>query len=133
MSLNIAPGTSEPVAHSVNGEAHHADRLTFNERDLRTFLDHILDPSAGKTEMRVFNAKYATGSSIVPDLGDNPRTLSAWYDNAEALIADAKKLNGVSAYLCLNPANPALFDFKDWQGNPKNWPLNRLEQFGKAT
>src|SRR5262249_6810800 len=41
----------------------------------------------------------------------NPKyssTLSAWYDNANAIVNDARKLRNVSAYIRLNPVNPDL-------------------------
>lgn len=71
------------------------------------FLSHLLDPSIGCIEMRVFHATISNGRLVEP-AERYSKTLAGWYDDSHALIVDAMRLREVSAYVTVNPVSSAL-------------------------
>jgi hypothetical protein len=58
-------------------------------------------------ELRIFRANYEKSGFITPH-DRYASTYAGWYDNPETLIADASRCRGISAFVTLNPVNPAL-------------------------
>jgi hypothetical protein len=80
---------------------------TFSEEQLRAFLGFLMDPSVGCVEFRAFKADFDRGRMIVK--GERfSKTISGWYDDARALVIDAKSLRGISGYLTVNPVQADL-------------------------
>jgi putative DNA primase/helicase len=57
-------------------------------------------------EMRVLKASRNKDNWIVPS-DQYGKTWGGWYDDPEAVFGDARSLQGVSAYVTINPVNPA--------------------------
>jgi hypothetical protein len=74
---------------------------------LLSFIGHLLDPSIGCIEVRVFKVGFAKSSFIVAD-SRYPKNVSAWFERPEELLAQAKRLDGVSGYVTLNPVRSDL-------------------------
>ena len=75
--------------------------MKFNPTDTRRFLRHVMPPGT-VLEMRVFRAQFGRSNYIEPA----PRyssTFSGYYDNPDALIVDAGRLNGISGFITPNP------------------------------
>lgn len=83
----------------------------FDASQLRAFLAHILDPAAGCVEMRVFHATMERGFVIAAQ--QFSKTLAGWYDDPQNLVVDASRLQGVSAYVTLNPVRADLLARSD--------------------
>src|SRR5579885_855890 len=74
----------------------------------RRFLSYILDTEAGVCEIRVFRAHRDFKSNYIVPSESLSSTLTGWYDSIHEIITDLGKLRGVSAYITINPVNPAL-------------------------
>jgi hypothetical protein len=74
----------------------------FNPEMARRFLRHVIDPAVGVIELRVWRAGWDRSGFIVAKQ-EYAATLAGWYDNADDLICDLGKLEGVSGYLTINP------------------------------
>jgi hypothetical protein len=79
----------------------------FDADTARRFLQVVMDPEAGVTELRVFKARFDKG--FIGPAEQYAATLAGWYDSVDELIADLGKLRGVSGYITINPVNPDLF------------------------
>jgi hypothetical protein len=95
---------------NANGAANtNADALTPEQR---YFLGEIIKPDKGCTEVRVFDANADRSGRIVK--GDGYKGVyTAWFDDPSKLMAEARRLDGVSAYVTVNPANEALLGRAD--------------------
>jgi hypothetical protein len=78
----------------------------FNDEQLLSFLRYTLDPGVGVMELRVFHATFERG--FVRSAQQYSKTLAGWYDDPKKLLLDVKRLQGVSAYVTVNPVSVAL-------------------------
>jgi putative DNA primase/helicase len=78
----------------------------------RRFLAHILDPSVGCFEIRCFSAIFDRTSGRIVPASNLSSTLAGWYDSIDDALVDLGKLDGVSAYVTLNPVTPDLLSRK---------------------
>jgi hypothetical protein len=83
--------------------------MTRDEREaqFRAFFGQILDPPAGCTEIRVFEADRDRGNFIVK-AEEYAKIYAYWSDNTDKLWCEAGRLEGVSGYTIPNPVIPAL-------------------------
>lgn len=87
------------------------DSHPFDAGQLRAFLGYVLDPAAGCIEMRVFHATLERGFVVAAQ--QYSKTLAGWYDDPQNLVVDASRLQGVSAYVTLNPVRTDLLARSD--------------------
>jgi hypothetical protein len=80
--------------------------MTFDERQLRSYLKFLMDPSAGTIEFRVFRGQWNRRNVVEPSQYNT--TLAGWYDNPDSLVIDAKRLAQVSGYVTINPVHKDL-------------------------
>lgn len=81
---------------------------TFDEGMLRRFLAAKADPEIGLPELRALHADWSRSGNMIVPADRYSKTIRGWYDDPNALVVDAKSFRGVSAYLTVNLANPAL-------------------------
>ncbi|QEH33964.1 hypothetical protein OJF2_24970 [Aquisphaera giovannonii] len=67
----------------------------------RRFLGYLLEPGSC-LEIRIFKARFTRTGFIGPD-DRYSTTLAGWFDDADAAVADLGRLQGVSAYVTVNP------------------------------
>ena len=87
---------------------------TATERQAKAFFDLLLGPPSSETgkpvgcvEMRAFEADINRANFVVK--GDRyKKTIAGWFDRSDAFWAACQTLRGASAYLKVNPVNPAL-------------------------
>jgi hypothetical protein len=72
------------------------------------FLRAILNPAIGCAEIRVLSGSVDPRTMRVVSHDVFRSTLSVWSDDAEHLMREAARIEGVSAYITVNPVNPAL-------------------------
>lgn len=99
---------------------------TFDRAQLAAFLAATLEPAVaaglGCMEMRLFSAYFNYKTGLVEPSNLASSTLAGWYDKPDALIADAQRLRGVSAYCIANPAQSSMLAASD----------NKLKKVGKG-
>lgn len=81
---------------------------SYDQRQTAEFLSHLLDPTTGCLEMRVFKAQFSKGGFVQPCDARFSQTLAGWYDSPDLLAVDAMRLKSVSAYVTINPVTPDL-------------------------
>lgn len=79
----------------------------FDAEACRAFLVVHLDPPASCAEIRILEADIARNGRIVP-AETYKKTVATYGDDVEDLIGQASRIHGVSAYITVNPLNPAL-------------------------
>jgi putative DNA primase/helicase len=82
--------------------------LTFDSAALSAFLDIFLDPSRGCAEIRVLEASIDSRTNRVVPHDVFQSTIAVWGDDPAHLVHEAARIRGISAYLTVNPVNPAL-------------------------
>jgi hypothetical protein len=87
---------SKPAAPDPNAEAQAA------------FLRAILNPARGCAEIRVLNGSVDPRTKNVVSHDVYRSTISVWGDDVAHLMAEAARVDGVSAYSTVNPVDPAL-------------------------
>jgi hypothetical protein len=72
----------------------------------------VMEPALGCTDLRLIKAHLNTRTRMVEkSRSARASTVSGFYDRASRVVNDAKRLNGVSAYITLNPVDPAKLAF----------------------
>lgn len=112
----MATATSTPRTPDAAGESRRATGEAqrppatprFSEHHAARFIRHILDPSIGCSEVRLFGASFDNRSAAIVAGARYSRTLGGWYDKPDHLIADLKRISGVSAYITVNPVKPVM-------------------------
>jgi hypothetical protein len=82
--------------------------LTFDSAALSAFLDILLDPPRGCAEIRVLEASIDSRTNRVVPEEVYSKTIAVWGDDPVHLVREAARIRGISAYLTVNPVNPAL-------------------------
>jgi hypothetical protein len=83
----------------------------------RRFLEILALPAAGCVELRVLKAacdrrgQVVRGDALGPGFGGS--TLAGWYDDLERLVAQSRRLRGVSGYVTINPVRAELLARSD--------------------
>jgi hypothetical protein len=83
----------------------------------RRFLEVLAAPAAGCVELRVLKAacdrrgEIVRGDALGPGFGGS--TLAGWYDDLERLVAQSRRLRGVSGYVTINPVRSDLLARSD--------------------
>ena len=83
----------------------------------RRFLEILGTPAAGCIELRVLRAvcdrrgNILRGDDCGPGFGGS--TLAGWYDDVERLVAQSRRLRGVSGYVTINPVRADLLARSD--------------------
>lgn len=84
---------------------------------MRRFLEILTAPVAGCVELRILRALCDRRGNILrgDDTGAGFRgsTLAGWYDDPERLVAQARRLRGVSGYVTINPVRDDLLARSD--------------------
>lgn len=112
----MATATSTPRTPDAAGESRRATGEArrppatprFSEHHAARFIRHVLDPSIGCSEVRLFGASFDNRSAAIVAGARYSRTLGGWYDRPDHLIADLKRISGVSAYITVNPVKPVM-------------------------
>ncbi len=102
----MRPGTGASDAREIQapGVEYPVDHAT-----VRRFLDLLLGAGSGCVELRVLKAACDRKGRIRRgrDLGLGPgfegATLAGWFDDATPLLTEVRRLEGVSAYVSINP------------------------------
>jgi hypothetical protein len=81
---------------------------SFDGAALSTFLGIHLAPSRGCAEIRVLEASIDLKTLRVIPHDVFQSTIAVWGDGPVHLVAEARRIRGISAYVLVNPANPAL-------------------------
>ena len=83
----------------------------------RRFLELLRTPVAGCTELRVLHAGFDRWGQVrrALDLGQpsSGSTLAGWFSDVDRLIAQARRLRGVSGYVTINPVHEDLLARSD--------------------
>lgn len=87
--------------------------LTIDSQATREFLGCLIDPSLGCSEIRVLEATVDPRSRRVVAEATYSKTIAAWGNSIEHLVRQAERIHGVSAYITVNPVNPALMARSD--------------------
>jgi hypothetical protein len=91
--------------------AHHDPMTT------RRFLEILRAPAAGCIELRILRAVCDRRGSILrgdeSGAGFGGSTLAGWYDDVELLVAQSRRLRGVSGYVTINPVRTDLLARSD--------------------
>jgi hypothetical protein len=82
--------------------------LTFDSAALSAFLDILLDASRGCAEIRVLQASIDLRTNRVVPHDVFQSTIAVWGDDPAHLVHEAARIRGISAYITVNPVNPAL-------------------------
>lgn len=83
----------------------------------RSFLSLLRTPDVGCTELRVLNAAFdpqglvVRGDDATP--GRRGSTIAGWFRDPDLLAARARRVQGVSAYVTINPVHPDLLARND--------------------
>jgi hypothetical protein len=85
-----------------------ATRRTFDPNALGSFLDVLIDPSRGCTEIRIPDGNVDPQSLRVVSHDTFKSTISTWGDDSKLLIREAARIRGIPAFITVNPVNPAL-------------------------
>src|SRR5436305_13326758 len=83
-------------------------KATFDGQAMAAFLRATLDPSLGCAEIRVLEATVNPRTGLVVPEATYSKTLAAWGESIEHLLDQAARIRGVSAYITVNPVDPAL-------------------------
>src|SRR3954462_12665187 len=81
---------------------------TFDGQAMEAFLRATLDPSLGCAEIRVLEASVDSWTKMVVPEETYSKTLAVWGDSIQHLLDQAARIQGVSAYITVNPVDPAL-------------------------
>jgi putative DNA primase/helicase len=79
--------------------------LRCNVAHATRFLRHVIDPSAC-SEIRILKASWKSGF-IVPAEQQFSMILGGWYNSVPHAVIDCQTIRNVSAYITVNPVNPA--------------------------
>jgi hypothetical protein len=107
MRTELAPLAAERQ-RSHFGQTHsHAARGSFDTSAARRFLELLAAPRSGCIELRVLKSKFDRQGKVCrgEDSGDGfaGTTIAGWFDDNERLLAEARRLSGVSGYVSINP------------------------------
>lgn len=80
----------------------------FDDQACRAFLAGHLDPSRGCAEIRILEADINPRNRWVVPAETYKKTIATYGDDVEDLVGEASRIHGVSAYITVNPLNPAL-------------------------
>src|SRR5262245_49501385 len=83
-------------------------KATFDGQAMEAFLRATLDPSLGCAEIRVLEASVDSRTKMVVPEETYSKTLAVWGDTIQHLMDQAARMQGVSAYITVNPVDPAL-------------------------
>jgi hypothetical protein len=95
-TANPPPTSTRPVVQRFDAEA------------CRDFLRFLIDPALGCAEIRILEATVEPRNNWVVPEETYSRTIAVWGDDVEDLVAEAGRIHGVSAYVTVNPVDPAL-------------------------
>jgi hypothetical protein len=90
------------------GAANGQIPKSFDEKALAAFLGILLDPSMGCAEIRVLGASIEPRTLQIVPHDVYQSTIAVWGDDVGHLVRQASRIEGCSAYITVNPANPAL-------------------------
>src|SRR3954471_6144568 len=83
----------------------------------RRFLEILGTPPAGCIELRVLRAVCDRRGNVLRGdgcgAGFGGSTLAGWYDDIEPLVAQSRRLRGVSGYVTINPVRADLLARSD--------------------
>jgi hypothetical protein len=97
--VNINPNPSPGVRTSIP---------SFDAKACSEFLGILLDPTRGCAEIRVLEASVNPRTGCVVPEETYSKTLACWGDDPALLVQQAARIQRVSAYITVNPVNPAL-------------------------
>jgi hypothetical protein len=83
-------------------------KTILDDQAMEAFLRATLDPSLGCAEIRVLEASVDSRTKMVVPEETYSKTLAVWGDSVPHLLDQAARIQGVSAYITVNPVAPAL-------------------------